>query len=156
MAQASAYVAQLTDLATLVAQHLGLRPDQWQLVYQSRSGPPHQPWLAPDVCDVIQSLGQRSDRRAVVLVPIGFLSDHIEVLFDLDVEAVEAAGQAGLKIVRAATLGTHPQLVTMIRELVVERLEQWQQRPAAGTLGPAPDTCPIDCCVYQPTGRPSK
>ncbi len=155
MAQSSAYVGQLTELATLVANRLGLRQGEWQLVYQSRSGPPHQPWLEPDVCEAIQTLGARANVRQVVLVPIGFLSDHIEVLFDLDVEAVQAAHQAGLELSRAATLGTHPRLVTMIHELIEERLENRSERPVVGTLGPAPDACPPGCCSYTTAGRPA-
>ncbi len=155
MAEASAYVAQLTDLATLVASRLQLRPGEWQLVFQSRSGPPQQPWLEPDVCEAIQSLAARADVRHVVLVPIGFLSDHIEVLFDLDVEAVQAAERAGLAITRAATLGTHPRLVTMIRELIEERVHNRSERPVVGTLGPAPDDCAPDCCRYRTATRPA-
>ena len=128
---------------------------QWQLVYQSRSGPPHQPWLEPDVCDAIGTLGGEGVER-VLLVPLGFLSDHIEVLFDLDVEAVEAAEQAGIQLARAATLGTHPQLVTMVRELIDERLDNSSERPAVGTLGAAPDECPADCCRYTAPTRPER
>ncbi len=153
MADACSYVAQLTDLACEIATQLDLTEQQWQLVYQSRSGPPQQPWLEPDVCDTIGQLAARGDTRQIVVAPIGFLSDHIEVLFDLDVQAAQTAEQAGIKMVRAATLGTHPALVTMVRELIEERNGQSKERPVLGTLGPAPDICPPDCCQFVPTKR---
>jgi ferrochelatase len=143
----------------------------WQLVYQSRSGPPHQPWLEPDVCDFLergQGTGDReqgdrtSERpltsdlrpqappRDVVIVPIGFLSDHMEVVYDLDVEARETCDRLGINMVRAETVGTHPRFVRMIRELIVERMTHSPDRLALGTLGPSPDICPNDCCPGPP------
>ena len=148
MANASPYVAQLNELAGLISDRVGIAPDAWRLVYQSRSGPPHQPWLEPDVCDVIPQMAEGGARH-VLLVPIGFLSDHIEVLFDLDVEAAEVAEQWGVQLVRARTLGTHPDFVRMIGELVEERQAGGVERPALGALGPAPDECPPDCCKYR-------
>jgi ferrochelatase len=82
----------------------------------------------------------------VVVVPIGFLSDHIEVLFDLDIQASEVARQVGVNMVRAATVGVHPRFIEMIRELIVERVEGLEERPALGSLGAEPDFCSADCC----------
>ena len=120
MAQELPYVDQLLDLAGSGCAAFGIGAERWQLVYQSRSGPPHQPWLEPDVCDAIGSWPRREQR--VLLVPLGFLSDHIEVLFDLDVEAVAAANRAGLELVRVPTVGTHPEFVSMVCDLVQERM----------------------------------
>jgi protoporphyrin/coproporphyrin ferrochelatase len=132
------YVAELRDVAAVVA---GDRP--WDLVYQSRSGPPAVPWLEPDVCDHLQKLhGEGVD--AVVVAPVGFVSDHMEVKFDLDVEAAELAERLGMRVERAATVGTHPRFVAMVRELLTER--EGSDRPALGALGPRPDACPADCC----------
>ncbi|HEY0542775.1 MAG TPA: ferrochelatase [Actinoallomurus sp.] len=135
-----AYVEELNDMAELVAEG---RP--WALVYQSRSGPPTVPWLEPDVGDHLEKLrAQGTD--AAVIVPIGFVSDHMEVKFDLDVEAAELAERIGLRIERAATAGTHPRFVTMARELLLEREGNGTERPSLGTLGPRPDTCAGTCC----------
>jgi ferrochelatase len=134
----AAYVAELSDVSALVAEG---RP--WDLVYQSRSGPPSVPWLEPDVGDHLEKI-RAEGAEAAVIVPIGFVSDHMEVKFDLDVEAAELASRLGLRIERAATAGTHPRFVAMIRELLVER--DGGERPALGTLGPRPDTCADSCC----------
>jgi ferrochelatase len=144
MAATSKYVAQLEEAAGLVSERVGRR--QARLVFQSRSGPPSQPWLGPDICDYLRELGASGRARDVVVVPIGFLSDHIEVLFDLDTQAREVAAQAGLNMVRAATVGVHPKFITMIRELIVERVSGAAERPALGTLGAEPDVCGADCC----------
>ncbi len=154
MADSSPYVSQVTELISLVADSLKLDRSQWQLVFQSRSGPPHQPWLEPDICTAIDTIGKARSTDQVLVVPIGFLSDHIEVLYDLDVEAADAAQRAGIQMVRAKTLGTHPQLVTMARELIDERISNTAARPTLGTMGPAPDECPPDCCHYQPARAP--
>jgi ferrochelatase len=137
-----AYAAQLTEAARLVAEQVKSRSRQ--LAYQSRSGPPSQPWLGPDVCDCLGDLA-RDGSRAVVLVPIGFVSDHLEVRYDLDVEAAEEAGKLGLALARAATPGTDPRFARMVTELVRERLDGLEPR-ALGNLGPAADSCPDDCC----------
>jgi ferrochelatase len=121
----------------------------WRLVYQSRSGPPSQPWLAPDVCDALREL-HAAGARDVVVVPIGFLSDHIEILYDLDTEARALCEQLGLNMVRARTVGTHPDFVKMIRALIVERMSDTPERLSLGCLGPTPDICPPGCC---PSGR---
>jgi ferrochelatase len=145
MAQACAYERQLSETARLVSQRLG--HERYRLVYQSRSGPPGQPWLEPDVCEAIERL---AGDDGVLIVPIGFLSDHLEVLYDLDVEARQLCERLGIQLVRAATVGTHPRFVQMIRELIVERTTPNSDRPALGELGPSPDVCPPDCCRYVP------
>ncbi len=149
MADSSPYVQQVNELISLVADALQLDRARWQLAYQSRSGPPRQPWLEPDVCEAIATLGTTGVKQ-VLLVPIGFLSDHIEVLYDLDIEAATAARQADIQLIRAKTLGTHPLLVTMVRELIEERIGDDPNRRTLGSMGPAPDQCPSDCCS---TGR---
>ncbi|WP_309082487.1 ferrochelatase [Microbacterium sp.] len=119
----------------------------WELVYQSRSGPASQPWLEPDVCDVIEALGERG-RRAVVVVPVGFMSDHMEVLWDLDTEARDAAEQAGLRFVRTPTPGVSEAFVAGIVDLIEERLEGRPagQRAHVTDLGPWYDVCRPACC----------
>ena len=90
----------------------------------------------------------------MVVVPIGFISDHMEVLYDLDVEARHLCGELGLNMVRAGTAGTHPKFVTMIRELVMERLDPHRERHALGAFGPSHDICLADCCLPPP--RPAR
>ena len=141
------YVKQLRESCRLVAENVGV--NEWQLVYQSRSGPPQQPWLEPDVCDVINELAISRKPDALVVLPIGFVSDHMEVMFDLDEEAAEACKQHQIPFARAATAGTHPKFVQMIRELVEERCQGGERR-AIGELGPWHDVCPQDCCLYTP------
>ncbi len=143
MAQRCAYERQLQETARLVAE--GVRIDDWALVYQSRSGPPHMPWLEPDICDHLEAIAAEG-ARTVVVAPIGFVSDHLEVNYDLDVEAAEAAADLGLLMVRAGTAGTHPAFVAALRELVQERLTLGLPKRAAGDHGPYPDICPPDCC----------
>ena len=111
MAESSPYVRELEQTCAAVAGRIGR--NDWKLVYQSRSGPPTQPWLEPDIGDYLREI--RSD---VVIVPIGFLSDHMEVLYDLDTEARAICDELGLKMVRAGTVGTHPAMIQMIAELV--------------------------------------
>lgn len=138
------YAAELADLAGLVAERAAPGHD-WQLVYQSRSGPPSQPWLEPDARSHLEKL-HAAGVRAVVTVPIGFVSDHMEVKYDLDVEAAELADRLGLAFERAATPSTHPRFVAMIRELLLERSGGSPDRPTLGILGTRPDVCPADCC----------
>ena len=138
------YVQQLTECCRLVAEALGVSPDHWRLVYQSRSGRPQDPWLEPDICDHLLTL-KESGAEDVVVVPIGFLSDHMEVLFDLDCEAVDACKELGLNMVRCETVGTHPTFVGMIRKLVLERIAE-SPKEAVGQFGPNHDQCPLDCC----------
>jgi ferrochelatase len=119
----------------------------WELVYQSRSGPPSQPWLEPDVCDVIGELPGRGV-EAVVIVPLGFVSDHMEVLWDLDTEAMEAAEEAGIRAIRTPTPGIDPAFVSGLVDLVVERRNGMPaaERPHVTDLGPWFDVCRPACC----------
>ena len=133
MTTTSPYVQQLKETAILVAQQLGIM--DWKLVYQSRSGPPTQPWLEPDINDHIRTM-HAEGRRELVIAPIGFTSDHMEVLYDLDTEAAELCRDLGMRMVRAKTAGTHPEFVRMVRDLML-----------AG-----PSICAPDCC--QPPQRP--
>lgn len=144
MAAGCAYEAQLQEVARLVSSAVG-RSD-YDLVYQSRSGPPHQPWLEPDVEEHCVRLREQGVED-VVLAPIGFISDHMEVLYDLDYEVKIRCDAIGLNLVRVATVGVHPQFVGMIRELVLERMNAGALRRAEGKLGPCDDFCPSDCCM---------
>jgi protoporphyrin/coproporphyrin ferrochelatase len=146
MAATSDYVAQLTETARLVAEQAapgGRVP--WQLVFQSRSGAPGQPWLEPDIADHLRDLAA-AGVTAVVAAPIGFISDHMEVVYDLDIEARQVAAELGLRFVRASTVGTDPAFVTMIRQLIEERVDPTAPRLALGDRGPYHDTCQPDCC----------
>ncbi len=143
-ADTSAYVAQLEEASGLVAARLRSR-HPWALAFQSRSGPPSQPWLEPDIRDHLAALRARGVTE-VVLVPIGFVSDHLEVQWDLDIEAAARARELGMRLTRAATVGTHPGFVAMIRELVRERTGD-APRLALGRGGPAPDVCAPGCCL---------
>jgi ferrochelatase len=149
MARSGPYLGQLEETARLVAA--GVDRETFDLVWQSRSGPPHVPWLEPDIGDHLRALADRGVRD-VVVAPIGFISDHLEVVWDLDHEARAIAEERGLGFVRAGTVGTHPRFVEMIRELVLERTAG-APRLAASSLGPAPDRCAPDCCP--PPRRPS-
>jgi ferrochelatase len=142
MASSSDYEPQLRATAGLVAQALGI--GDWDLVYQSRSGPPAQPWLEPDVRDHLTALRKRGVLD-VVIAPIGFVSDHMEVVYDLDTEARQHGEAIGLQLVRAATAGTHPAFVSMIRELILERTAGAERR-ALGSLGARADACRENCC----------
>ncbi len=144
MAGKCAYQSQLLEACRLVSDRLG-RSD-WQLVYQSRSGPPSQPWLKPDLGDCLRELAETRPACDVVIVPIGFLSEHMEIVYDLDVEAADLCERLGLNMVRCGVVGTHPRLVRMIRELILERIEAKPTRLALGTHGPSPDVCPPECC----------
>jgi len=155
MADTSDYVAALTETAQLVADRSGSPP--WQLAFQSRSGPPSQPWLAPDVTDTVAGLAREAD--AVIVAPIGFVSDHMEVVYDLDTEAADAARRAGVKLVRASTPGTHPAFVTMIRDLVVELIDPAAPRHRLGRLETARSLagrCGTGCCPPMPAPPPRR
>ncbi len=142
------YTAQLAETAALVAA--AAAPDlPYDLVWQSRSGPPHVPWLEPDVNDHLAELAGRGV-HGVVVSPIGFVSDHLEVLWDLDNEAAATAARLGLAYARAATPGTDPRFVSMIRELVTERLDPSTPRRRLGTL-PTWDFCADGCCGHGAT-----
>ena len=142
------YKAQLEEAARLVAEGLenGDKRHPYKLVFQSRSGPPGQPWLGPDICAYLKEV--KADwTKDVVIAPIGFVSDHMEVIYDLDTEARALCRELGLNMIRAATAGTHPDFIKMIRELIIERMDPGMSRRFLGTRGPAHDTCPPDCCL---------
>ena len=147
MAETSDYQKQLQESCRLVAEQVGV--SDWRLVYQSRSGPPGQPWLEPDIGDVLREMDRGAD---VVVVPIGFISDHMEVIYDLDTEAQAIARERGVNMVRAATVGVHPKFLQMIRELIEERLGLRMPR-AIGQYPPSHDVCAADCCPA-PARRP--
>jgi len=135
-----AYQAELLRSTRLVVD--AVAPGrEFDLVWQSRSGPPSVPWLEPDVNDHLQALAGAGE-KAVVVFPIGFVSDHVEVVWDLDNEARETAEELGMAFVRAATAGTHPAFVTMVRELVEER--------RSGTPPRLGTNCPAACCFAAP------
>ena len=128
------YAVQLAEAGDLIARAVGIK--NWQRVYQSRSGSPAQPWLGPDVTDHLRMLHQEGVEN-VVISPVGFVSDHMEVVYDLDIQARKVADELGMKMVRASTAGTHPAFVKMIRELMLER-----------TNNKVPQNiCAPDCCL---------
>jgi ferrochelatase len=154
-----AYVAQHLEAARLIAEGVAARTGRscaWELAYCSRSGPPNQPWLEPDITDHLDML-KKQGAAAAVMVPIGFVSDHMEVRYDLDHEAASHAAEIGLPTTRAATVGADPQFVAMIRELVSERISgpAAGERPALGGLGPSHDICPAGCCPNPRGPRPA-
>ncbi len=151
MAAGCDYVQQLAESCRLVSEALQL--SDCRLVYQSRSGPPHQPWLSPDICEAIRQIHAEENVRNVVIVPIGFISDHMEVLYDLDIEARQLCCELDINMVRAGTVGTHPAFVEMIRKLILERTAG-AAREALGSLGPRPDECSSDCCPAPTRARP--
>jgi ferrochelatase len=152
MARNSAYVAQLKEACRIVAEDfLGRTSEDYVLVYQSRSGPPHVPWLEPDIVDYMEEINEQGIKN-IVIIPIGFISDHMEVMFDLDTEARQAADEMGMKMARAATVHMTKPFVQMVRELIVERMTENPERPALGQRPANHDICPIDCCL--PGGRP--
>ena len=147
-----AYVRQHESVAAEVARQVSARTGTqrpWDLVYCSRSGPPTQPWLEPDVNDHLRALHAQGV-PAVVVAPIGFVSDHMEVKFDLDTEAAETAAEIGLPFARAATVGTAQPFVRGLVDLVEERARMARgedvERPVAGDLPPSHVVCPVDCC----------
>ncbi len=142
MAQTNDYEKQLKEACRLVAEQLGR--SEWTLCYQSRSGPPNQPWLGPDIVETLRDVRSHGVRQ-VVVAPIGFISDHMEVLYDLDTEARAVCIELGLNMVRAGTVGVHPEMVAMVRELVMERLNICEPR-AVGKFGPHTYECADDCC----------
>lgn len=148
MAEGSAYEVQLAEASRLTAEAAGTT--DFKLVYQSRSGRPQDPWLEPDICDHLEEVA-KMDKKHVVVHPIGFISDHMEVMFDLDTEAKEKCDELGLNMARAATAGTHPVFISMIRELIQERMDNTVEKRALGDRGPNHDMCPPGCCK---SGRP--
>jgi ferrochelatase len=140
MAEFSPYVRQLKEASAAVAAWCGM--GSWTLVYQSRSGPPSQPWLAPDICDYLREQ-HAAGVRSVIICPIGFISDHMEVLYDLDTEARALCDELGMKMVRAGTAGSHPKLISMLRDMVLNSA-------ASPVLG----YCEAGCCPA-PQHRPA-
>ncbi|MGE3314949.1 MAG: ferrochelatase [Planctomycetaceae bacterium] len=155
MADFCDYVKQLEETIRLTTEPLQISQERYKLVYQSRSGRPTDPWLEPDICDHLTQLADRGVRD-VVIAPIGFLSDHMEVIYDLDCEARQKAEELGVTMVRAATVGTHPIFVQMWRELIEERLNASSERRSVGQFQPAPDVCRVGCCPApaRPAQRP--
>jgi ferrochelatase len=143
MSNSCDYVLQLEEVSKLVSARLGVT--NVALVYQSRSGAPGQPWLEPDVLDHLHEVKSRNLASAVVLAPISFVSDHMEVVYDLDVEARRVCESLDLPMVRAKTVGVHPKFIAMIRELILERTSGAERR-VLGSLGPRQDVCALDCC----------
>ncbi|MFE2046231.1 ferrochelatase [Streptomyces sp. NPDC059477] len=155
-----AYVREHLDVARLIADAVRERTGvdhPWRLVYQSRSGAPHIPWLEPDICDHLADL-HGAGAPAVVVAPIGFVSDHMEVLYDLDTEAKDKAAELNLPYRRSATVGADPRFAAAIRDLVAERARTErgaQVTPCAlGTLGASHNRCPVGCCPAR-TPRPA-
>ena len=156
-----AYEAQHRSVAALVADAVTTRTGgrhPWELVYCSRSGSPSTPWLEPDVNDHLEMLAA-TGTSAVVVVPIGFISDHMEVVYDLDTEAAETADKLGLRFVRAATAGVHEAFVSTVRELLVERAASERgsapRRAALGSLPASWDVCRAHCCPGPRGPRPA-
>lgn len=151
MAETSDYERQLRETSRLVADAVGFA--NCDLVFQSRSGPPSQPWLGPDILDHLHKL-HREGVKNVLVAPLGFVSDHMEVVYDLDTEAQNLANELGMKLARAATVGTHPAFVRMIGQLIAERILPNEPKLAIGSFGPSPDVCALDCCpAPQRAGR---
>ena len=143
MAKNCDYEVQLGETARLIADALGVA--RWRLVFQSRSGSPAQPWLGPDICDYLPEI-RAAGATNVVVAPIGFVSDHMEIIYDLDTEARALCDELGLNMIRAATAGTHPMFVEMIRALIMERIEPETPRRFLGTFGTRADLCDPGCC----------
>jgi ferrochelatase len=155
MAANCKYEAQLREASGLVAERAGI--PAWNLVFQSRSGPPQQPWLEPDISDAIRSrLADDPSLKQVVVIPIGFVSDHLEVIYDLDTVAAQLCEELQIGYARVPTVGVHPRFIRGLRELIEERLSGSPERATLGQFSACPDVCPIDCCTYEPrpAGRP--
>lgn len=151
MSNGSKYVEQLNEACRLVAEGAGI--DGFDLVYQSRSGAPNMPWLEPDILDHMRALHAQGT-SGIILCPIGFISDHMEVLYDLDEEARLLAEELDMKLDRTPTSSHDPRFAAMIRELVLER-RGMETRSALGILGASHDVCPVDCCT-PPPARPQR
>ena len=159
--EGDAYVRQHHSVAALVVDEVARRTGvirPWQLVYCSRSGPPQVPWLEPDVNDHLEELAT-GGTSGLVVVPIGFVSDHMEVVYDLDTEAARTADKLGLAFARAATPGVHPDFVAVVRDLLVERAAHDRgedvARASLGDLSPTWDVCPAQCCPNPRGERPA-
>ncbi len=145
MAACSPYQAQLEETARLVAT--GLRLNSWQLAFQSRSGHPGEAWLEPDLLEVIRQ-ARRKAVDDIVLCPVGFICDNLEILYDLDVEAGELCRCLGIGCLRTHTVCRSPIFINMVADLVLERLAGEPQL-VVGSLPPSPGCCPPDCCPRQ-------
>lgn len=150
MARTSAYQEQLNETCKLVADLVGSK--RWELTFQSRSGAAAQPWLEPDICEYIALCAAEKTKDLVVL-PIGFLADHMEVMYDIDYEAREFATKHGVNLLRVETVGVHPKFVQMIVALIAERMDSTERR-SIGKLSTPPDECPADCCPAPMSSRP--
>jgi protoporphyrin/coproporphyrin ferrochelatase len=148
MADNCEYESQLHETSRLVAEGLG--HERWRLVYQSRSGPTTQSWLEPDIRDYLREL-KNVGRTDVVIAPVGFVSDHMEIVYDLDTEARQLCEETGLNMVRAPTAGTHPAFIKMIRKLILERISPDAARRYLGVHGAKEDVCPENCCLARKT-----
>jgi ferrochelatase len=153
MAQNCKYSEQLLETCHLVSAGLGRARDP--LVYQSRSGPPAQPWLGPDILEHLRKISGEGRVQDVAIVPIGFVSDHMEVIYDLDTEARNLCADLGLNMVRAKTAGAHPKFIEMIRNLILERMAEDPKRICLGGMGPSPAVCPHGCCLPQSATAPA-
>ncbi len=143
MATTSDYVIQLEEVRKLASERVGI--SNHALVYQSRSGAPGQPWLEPDILGYLREVKAKNTASAVVIAPISFISDHMEVLYDLDIEARHLCEELKLPMARAKTVGVHPKFIAAIRELILERTQSAERR-ALGSLGPRQDVCAENCC----------
>ena len=152
MSSTSDYEKQLRESCRLVAEQLELPESRWKLVYQSRSGRPQDPWLEPDILDHLREAKSHGVEK-VVISPIGFLSDHMEVLYDLDDEARRFCDEHAIRMVRAGTPGNHPRFVSMIRKLIQERIHG-ADRECVGQFPANHDVCPLDCCPAPSSVRP--
>jgi ferrochelatase len=152
MSDTSDYVKQLRETMRLVATGAALTTGE--LVFQSRSGPPTQPWLEPDILDYLRQLHAQGVKN-VLVAPIGFISDHLEVMYDLDTEAQDLAADLGMNMVRVPTAGTHPAFIRTLRQLIAERLSADEPKLAMGLYPPNHDVCPGNCCpAPQRASRP--
>ncbi|WP_417847379.1 ferrochelatase [Thalassoglobus sp.] len=156
MASTSDYVQQLSETCRLITEELNLPPKRWRLVYQSRSGRPEDPWLEPDILDHIDELDSQGV-KSLVISPVGFLSDHMEVLFDLDEEAAQKCEELDITLVRADSPGNHPKFVRCVSKLIIERLDKSVEKEAIGKFPANWDVCAKDCCPapVRPTKRPA-
>jgi ferrochelatase len=148
MARHAPYQSQLHETCRLVAASIAAPP--WELAYQSHNASYGDAWLSPAIGAVLEKLAAHG-ACDVVVAPIGFVCDHMEVVLDLDVDAAKLASELGLNMVRAATVGSHPAYVAMVRELIEERMTEDPERRALGDFGASHDFCPVDCCL---SGRP--
>ncbi|WP_051478640.1 ferrochelatase [Arthrobacter sp. H5] len=152
-----AYVAQHLATAQAILDRVPAAADAgWSLVYQSRSGAPHVPWLEPDINDALKDLAAGGG-KGVVIVPLGFVSDHMEVVWDLDTEAKETCAELGLAVARVPTPGTHATFVSGLIDLVLERTTEniISERPALTELGPWYDVCRPNCCANRRGEKPT-